>query len=109
MAMSICQNGEPRAGRPRSRGAGAPGRAEAAAGAPAGPALPARRGRLRRSPVYGERYQGGKWRLRSPRSPGVITFTHSRTHTLAHTRHGRVASWRILAEAKKKKKNYSDV
>lgn len=99
------------AGRPPSLGgggggAGAPGRAEAAAGAPAGPALPARRGRLRRSPVHRERYQGGKWRLRSPRSPGVITFTHSRTHTLAHTRHGRVASWRMFAEAKKKKKKF---
>lgn len=41
-------------------------------------------------PIYGERYQGGKWRLRSPRSPGVITFTHTpartHSHTLAHRR-----------------------
>lgn len=53
-------------------------------------------------PVYGERYQGGKWRLRSPRSPGVITFTHTpaRTHTRSPSRTGARRARLILARAK---------
>lgn len=53
-------------------------------------------------PIYGERYQGGKWRLRSPRSPGVITFTHTpaRTHTRTHSHTGARRARLILAGTK---------
>lgn len=88
MAMSICQTASLGRAALARWAPGPPGRAEAAASGgrpgqlrasrPARPPPPRHR--------FMERYQGGKWRLRSPRTPGVITFTHTHTPARTHTR-----------------------
>lgn len=84
MAMSICQTAS-RGRAALARGARGPPGARRRRRAPRpAPRFPPGAAASAAPPIYGERYQGGKWRLRSPRSPGVITFTHTRPH--AHTR-----------------------
>lgn len=90
-------NGEPRGGPPSLRGLRGPrargGGGERRAPRPA-PRFPPGAAASAAPPIYGERYQGGKWRLRSPRSPGVITFTHTHTPVRTHSltlAHGRAA------------------
>lgn len=101
-------NGEPRAGRPRSVGAGAPrargGGGERRAPRPA-PRFPPGAAASAAPPIYGEISRG---KMASPEpedswSNHIHTHTHARTHTHSHTGARRA---RLILAGARKKKNY---